>query len=62
MDLNGLYLDKTSPMPLYEQLRQALLEAITNGKIPEGAKLPTEEECVSGWEFPDRWHVRRTVL
>lgn len=44
MDLNGLYLDKTSPMPLYEQLRQALLEAITNGKIPEGAKLPTEEE------------------
>lgn len=42
--LSGLYLDKTSPMPLYEQLRQALLEAITDGKIPEGTKLPTEEE------------------
>lgn len=42
--LRGLYLDKSSPMPLYEQLRRALLEAITNGKIPEGSKLPTEEE------------------
>lgn len=42
--LSGLYLDKTSPMPLYEQLRRALLEAITEGKIPEGTKLPTEEE------------------
>lgn len=42
--LGGLYLDKSSPMPLYEQLRRALLEAITNGKIPEGSKLPTEEE------------------
>lgn len=42
--LNGLYLDKSSPMPLYEQLRQALLEAITEGKIPEGTKLPTEGE------------------
>lgn len=41
---SGLYLDKTSHMPLYEQLRQALLEAITSGRIPEGAKLPTEEE------------------
>lgn len=43
-EFSGLYLDKTSPMPLYEQLRQALLEAITNGRIPEGTKLPTEEE------------------
>lgn len=42
--LKGLYLDKTSPMPLYGQLRQALLEAITSGRIPEGSKLPTEEE------------------
>ncbi len=42
--LSGLYLDKSSPMPLYEQLRGALLEAITEGKIPEGTKLPTEEE------------------
>lgn len=42
--LSGLYLDKTSPMPLYGQLRQKLLEAITSGRIPEGTKLPTEEE------------------
>lgn len=42
--LGGLYLNKTSSIPLYEQLRQALLEAITSGRIPEGTKLPTEEE------------------
>lgn len=54
-DLNGLYLDKTSPMPLYEQLRQALLEAIKNGRIPEGTKLPTEEELC------DRLGISRPV-
>lgn len=37
------FLDKNSPVPLYEQLRQALLEAITSGEIPVGARLPTEE-------------------
>lgn len=49
--LSGLYLDKTSPMPLYEQLRQALLEEITSGRIPEGTKLPTEEELCDQLEI-----------
>lgn len=41
---NDLLLDKTSAMPLHEQLRQALLKAITSGRIPPGSKMPTEEE------------------
>lgn len=48
---SGLYLDKTSPMPLYEQLRQAVLEAIISGRIPEGTKLPTEEELCEQLEI-----------
>lgn len=44
IELNGIQLDKTSAVPLYEQLRKALLEAITSGKLPAGTKLPTEEE------------------
>ena len=48
-------IDKTSPIPLYEQLRQALLDAITSGKIPVGAKLPTEEELCT------RFSVSRPV-
>lgn len=46
--LKGLYLDKSSAMPLYEQLRQGLLNAITSGQLPTGSKMPTEEELCSG--------------
>ena len=41
IELNGIQLDKTSAVPLYEQLRKALLEAITSGKLSAGTKLPT---------------------
>ncbi len=44
MEWNGLFLDKSSAVPLYEQLRQGLLNAISEGQIPQGSKLPTEEE------------------
>ena len=44
IELNAIHLDKTSAVPLYEQLRKALLEAITSGKLSAGTKLPTEEE------------------
>ena len=44
IELNRIQLDKTSAVPLYEQLRKALLEAITSGKLSAGTKLPTEEE------------------
>ena len=44
IELNGIQLDKTSAVPLYGQLRKALLEAITSGKLSAGTKLPTEEE------------------
>lgn len=43
-ELHELHLDKNSAIPLYEQLRRGLMKAITGGRFPAGAKLPTEEE------------------
>ena len=51
IELNGLQLDKTSAIPLYEQLRKALLGAITSGKLEAGTKLPTEEELCAQFEI-----------
>ena len=36
IELNGIQLDKTSAVPLYEQLRKALRESIASGKLPAG--------------------------
>ncbi|MBC7319449.1 GntR family transcriptional regulator [bacterium] len=37
-------LDKNSPIPLYYQLKEILLNRIRNGEVKEGGFLPTEEE------------------
>lgn len=47
--LNGLHLDKSSAVPLYEQLRKGLLECITSGEFPIGSRMPTEEELCSAY-------------
>lgn len=44
MGLHDLQINKSSLVPLYEQLRQGLVDAIISGKIPAGSKMPTEEE------------------
>ena len=44
MDLKEIQIDKSSPVPLYEQLRQGLMDAIVSGRLPMGSKMPTEEE------------------
>ena len=51
IELNGLHLDKNSAVPLYEQLRQGLLHAITSGCFPAGAKLPTEEALCKAFDI-----------
>ena len=49
-DLRGEKLDyikinKYSSVPLYEQIRQCIIEAIQKGILKPGQKLPTEE-CI----------------
>lgn len=42
--LPGIILDKTSAVPLYEQLRKGLYKAIVSGRLTAGTQLPTENE------------------
>jgi GntR family transcriptional regulator len=42
--LSKLNLDKTSSIPLHQQLYRFIKEAILSGKLKNGEKLPTEEE------------------
>lgn len=51
LDLNGIYLDKASAVPLYEQLRKQLMKAIASGKLEAGTKLPTEAELCRNLEI-----------
>ena len=48
MDLKQLHIDKQSAIPLYEQLRAQLMEAIVRHELTEGEQLPTEEELCAG--------------
>ncbi|MCQ2550491.1 MAG: GntR family transcriptional regulator [Lachnospiraceae bacterium] len=48
---NGIYLNKASALPLYEQLRKGILECILNGQFPYGSKLPTEEELCETYDI-----------
>lgn len=49
-------LDRASPLPLYFQLRTALLEQIENGTLKPGDTLPTEREMI------DRYRVSRITI
>ena len=42
--LDYIRIDKYSKMPLHEQLKASLVEAINNNTLQAGNKLPTEEE------------------
>ena len=56
MKLDDIKLDKSSAIPLYEQLRQALQDAITSGQLPAGTKMPTEEELCA------KFNISRPVV
>lgn len=49
--LNSIYLNKSSAIPLYEQLRKGILDSIVNEKLPAGSKLPTEEELCEAYDI-----------
>lgn len=43
MVLDNITIDRTSAIPLYKQLEDAIMQAIVSGKLEPGDKLPTEE-------------------
>ncbi|MBA3416926.1 MAG: GntR family transcriptional regulator, partial [Chloroflexia bacterium] len=44
MDWSVLAPDKTSPVPLYHQLAEAIRERVRSGTLPPGEQLPPERE------------------
>lgn len=56
IELTEIQLNKNSLVPLHEQLRKCLQDAITTGKLKEKTKMPTEEELCT------RFDVSRPVV
>lgn len=53
-------IDKTTPIPLYFQLKQLLLAAIEDGTYPPGSMIPTENELVEMYSI-SRTTVRQAI-
>ncbi len=60
-ELNGIQLDKTSAVPLYEQLRKHCWRLSPAGSCRQGQKLPTEEELCASSAFRALLHGRLTI-
>ncbi len=53
-------IDKSSPIPLYFQLKQLLLTAINDGTYPPGSMIPTENELIETYSI-SRTTVRQAI-
>ena len=53
-------IDKTTPIPLYFQLKQLILGAIKDGTYPPGSMIPTENELVEMYSI-SRTTVRQAI-
>lgn len=49
-------IDKTTPIPLYFQLKRIILNEIENGTYPVGSNIPTE------LEIQNRFHISRSTI
>lgn len=56
MIFSGYHLDRSTPIPLYYQLKGFLLEEIKNGTYPVGSCIPTE------LEIKERFQISRTTI
>ncbi len=53
-------IDKNSPLPLYFQLQNKLLEKIKDGTYPQNKALPTEHELIQNYGV-SRTTVRQAI-
>ena len=53
-------IDKTSPMPLYSQLKMVIREEIDSGRLKPGDAIPTEFELIESFEL-SRTTVRQAI-
>lgn len=61
MALKGNEIDKSSLIPLFYQLKMAILEQIKNNKYPVGSLIPTESEFSSIFKI-SRTTVRQAIV
>ena len=59
--LQDYTLDKTTPVPLYYQLKSLLLQEIKNGSYPPGSMIPTELEISNMFEI-SRSTVQKAII
>jgi GntR family transcriptional regulator len=57
---NTVAVDRSSPVPLYHQLREVLLTLIKEGRLQEGHLIPTERELGERFQV-SRITVRRAI-
>ena len=60
MSLLKTSLKKDSPLPLYYQLKEIILNEITEGKLIVGDALPTENEWMNAYKI-SRATVRQAM-
>ncbi len=54
-------LNKNTPIPLYYQLKELILEEIKNGTYPKGSAIPTEKELSKMFDI-SRTTVRQAIV
>lgn len=59
--LQGKVLNKNTPIPLYFQLEELILEEIENGTYPPGSMIPTEKELSQMFDI-SRTTVRQAIM
>lgn len=56
MPINDKIIDKSTPMPIYFQLKSIILTEIKNGTYPVGSCIPTEND------LQEMFHISRTPI
>jgi len=56
MNFEKIHIDRSTPVPLYFQLKSAIIDAIQSGELKPGDMLPTETE------FSDMFGLSRTTI
>jgi GntR family transcriptional regulator len=60
MDLEGLYIDHSSVVPLYHQIKENLQDLIESGELKPGTMLPSERELAEHYAV-SRLTVRQAI-
>lgn len=55
-----IHIDKDSPLPLYYQMKQAILDAIRDGTLKEGDMIPSELDLCAMYDI-SRSTIRQTL-